>query len=284
MPTSLAALLRALTRRLSEAHVDAPALSARLLACSALKMSKTQLLCHSDMLLDATQETALEELAERRAAGEPLAYILGTREFYGRDFQVTPATLIPRPETELLVDLALERLPETPLRFLDAGTGTGCIAVTLCAERPHWEGIMLDISNKALAVACANARQHEVTTRLRAVQGNFQSLPFREASLDLLISNPPYISAPEYAQLSPEVRDFEPRIALTPDPSGLQSLRILSRAARRLLRPGGLLLMEHGWQQAAAVREILLQSWTTIELRQDLEGRDRCSIAYNTAN
>lgn len=282
MPTSLAAILRTLTRRLSEAHVDAPALSVRLLACAALEMSKTQLLCHSDMLLDATQKATLEGLAERRAAGEPLAYILGKREFYGREFQVTPATLIPRPETELLVDLALERLPEAPLRFLDAGTGTGCIAVTLCAERPHWEGIMLDISSKALAVACANARQHRVSARLRAVQGDFQSLPFRGASLDLIISNPPYISAPEYAQLSPEVRDFEPRIALTPDPSGLQSLRILSRTARRLLRPGGLLLMEHGWQQAAAVREILLQSWTTVELRQDLEGRDRCCIACNT--
>lgn len=284
MPTlpTLRLYLNDAARRLAGAGVDAPLLSARILAGYALRLNTTQLICRSEQPLSATEREHLDTLMARRAAGEPVAYITGTREFFGRDFAVTPATLIPRPETEHLVETALERLPKQGVRFADGGTGSGCIAVTLCAERPHWRGIMLDISAEALTVAAGNARRHSADTRLAAVRGDFAALPLRPGSLDLLVSNPPYVTGPAYATLSHEVREFEPRAALTPDPSGLAHLRLLIRAASGLLRRGGLLLLEHGCDQGETVLNLLHigHRWEGVRLGRDLAGLDRYCLAY----
>lgn len=134
-------------------------------------------------------------LLRRRADGEPAAYLLGQREFYGRDFRVTPATLIPRPETEHLIEAALKGCGG-PVSFADLGTGSGCIAVTLCAERPDWHGLMVDLSGRALAVACQNAVRHNVRQRLQPVRADFTRPLLRPESLDLLVSNPPYVARP----------------------------------------------------------------------------------------
>lgn len=270
-------------RRLADAGVDAPRLSAQLLAGHALGVTKLELICRAEEPLTASQREQLDALVARRAAGEPVAYITGVREFFGRDFAVTPATLIPRPETEHLVEAALAHLPEQGVRFADGGTGSGCIAVTLCAERPAWSGVMLDISAAALAVAMDNSRRHGTENQLSAAQGDFAALPLRPRSLDLLVSNPPYVTGPEYAELSPEVRNYEPCAALTPDATGLNHIRLLIKAARRLLRPGGLLLLEHGCDQGSAVLNLFReeQFWEDARTGRDLAGRERFSLAYN---
>ena len=270
------------TRRL--AGTDAPALTAQLLLCHVLGVDRVALIAHSEEPVPADAEARLEAMLERRMAGEPLAYILGVREFYGRDFAVDSYTLIPRPETEHLIEEALayfDRRGEdsVELRFLDLGTGSGCIAVTLGAERPAWRGCAVDISEGALAKARANASAHDVT--LDFVHADFtQALPFADASFDLVVSNPPYISEEEYAGLDSGVRDFEPRTALVPGSEGMEHPRAVEEAARRLLKPGGLFLMEHGWLQGEACRALCSERfWNDVHTGRDLAGRDRYLVA-----
>ncbi|WP_300831971.1 peptide chain release factor N(5)-glutamine methyltransferase, partial [uncultured Bilophila sp.] len=256
--------------------------------------------------LTAEQLSRMSGLLRRRAEGEPAAYLIGQREFYGRDFRVTPATLIPRPETELLIETALKSC-QGAVRFADLGTGSGCIAVTLCAERPEWRGIMADLSGRALAVACQNAARHKVRERLLPVRADFTRPLLRPASLDLLVSNPPYVGQREYEGLSAEVRDFEPVTALVPgfvdsdkipghhhhgpapgpdtEPEGLEHLEAVAGEAFTALKPGGLLLMEHGWKQGSALK-VLLEShtWENVVIYQDLAGRDRLVSARRPAS
>lgn len=225
---SLDRALRAFATALSESGVDSPRLSAELLLARALGMDRSALL----KLLLLEPEKRLEpqvldlarSLVERRSKGEPAAYILGFREFYGRDFNVTPDTLIPRPETELLVDLALERARSLsrPGIFADFGTGSGCLAVTLACELPLWRGVALDTSRPALTVARENARRNcpEQARRLLWLEADFTLPPLAPASLDLLVANPPYVSEAEYRTLAPGVREFEPKSALVPATSG----------------------------------------------------------------
>ena len=283
--------------------VDAPRLSAELLLAKALGLDRDALLRR--LLLEPESplpETTLREFAAltaRRASGEPAAYILGYKEFYGREFIVTPDTLIPRPETELLVDLALEYTRDRDLSnaagnagappcFADFGTGTGCIAVTLALALPGWRGLAVEKSPAALRVAKANA------LRLGAEKLSFTLADFRAppipltppASLDLLISNPPYVSEAEYQTISFEVRDFEPKSALVPcltagssggspaGATGLEDAEALIDLAHVLLKPGGLLLMEIGHAQGPALLP-RLQGWTGALLHQDLAGLDR---------
>jgi len=203
----------------------------------------------------ATAVTArLGELVARRAAGEPVAYLLGEREFYGRPFQVTPAVLIPRPETELVVERALAFIDAaadpTTLRIADVGTGSGCIAVTLAAERAGLRLLATDLSADALAIAGGNAARHGVAARITF---EHTSLTGAAAGLDLIVSNPPYVPEADRADLMPDVRDHEPSLALFGGDDGLRVIAQLLPAAHGALRPGGALIIEIGIGQADAV-------------------------------
>lgn len=306
LETSRAEWVREATRTLTEAAVDSPRLSAELILRHVCGISRVELATRPETPLTAEQLSRMSGLLRRRAEGEPAAYLIGQREFYGRDFRVTPATLIPRPETELLIETALKSC-QGAVRFADLGTGSGCIAVTLCAERPEWRGIMADLSGRALAVACQNAARHKVRERLLPVRADFTRPLLRPASLDLLVSNPPYVGQREYEGLSAEVRDFEPVTALVPgfvdsdkipghhhhgpapgpdtEPEGLEHLEAVAGEAFTALKPAGLLLMEHGWKQGSALK-VLLEShtWENVVIYQDLAGRDRLVSARRPAS
>lgn len=268
------------TARLS--GTEAPALAATLLLCHVLGIDKVALIAHSEEEILPDAEAELAALLERRLAGEPVAYLLGRREFYGRDFFVNAHTLIPRPETEHLVEAALDFFQDrTEVRFLDLGTGSGCLAVTLAAERPSWRGTAVDISAGALEVARRNAENHEVSAQVAFMQADFtQPLPLEGGSFDLVISNPPYISEEEYAGLDAGVRNFEPRSALVPGPEGLEHPRAVEAAARALLKEGGLLLMEHGHLQGEACRALCPDAyWMDMRTGLDLAGKERFLFA-----
>lgn len=281
------------TYTLTKAGIDAPALSARLLVCHALSMTRLDITIHPEREVTPAEQQNIHNLIHRRAAGEPVALIVGHKEFFGRDFYVTPATLVPRPETEHLIEfvLAQQSLPaDAPLRFADLGTGSGCIAVTLACERPTWQGCMLDISVAALEVAQANATRHTVGDRVQAVRGDMTALCFKNTVFDCLISNPPYVTEAEYHTLSKEIRAFEPRSALQPcifgvstsfEPSGLAHIRALAQYAHRHLKLGGHIIVEHGSQQGSAVRELFKEfpEWDCITTQQDLAGHERFCAA-----
>jgi release factor glutamine methyltransferase len=271
-------ILREAAERLFQAGVDAPRLSARLLACRALGCSRLELELRAEPELAPRERAAFAALLDRRMLGEPVARILGEREFYGRMFTVTGATLVPRPETELLAERVLACLPAAKHVVADLGAGTGCLGISLCAERPGWLAVLADISAPALRVAVDNAARHGVADRILPVRGDFCAPLFQAASLDCIVSNPPYVSEAEYRTLSPEVRAFDPRCALVPGASGLEHLRALALRAAEALRPGGLLLMEFGAKQGRAVEDLLRArpDWAEIRIHRDLAGLERC--------
>lgn len=222
-----------------------------------------------------------DRLIQRRAAREPVAFITGHREFWGREFEVTRDVLIPRPETELIVETVLEKVPVPErLRVLDVGTGSGCLAVTLAAELPGARVIATDTSMPALSVARRNAVRHGVGPRLTFVRADL--LDPISGSFDVVVSNPPYV--PEEAALPVEVSRFEPPAALFGGIDGLAVLRRLIPAARGVLAPGGVFVVEFGFGQADAVRELAEGAgWTRIELRVDLQGIPRvCALGSVT--
>jgi release factor glutamine methyltransferase len=220
----------------------------------------------------------LGPLVARRAAGEPVAYLVGSREFYGRAFTVTPAVLIPRPETELLVERALtilaRRQPGTaPATIVDVGTGSGCIAITLTAECLEVQVTATDTSAEALSIAAANTERHGVSGRITFVHG---SLTAGATGIDLVVANPPYIPVHDREQLMRDVRDFEPAGALFAGSAGLDVIDVLAPDALRALRPGGTLLMEIGAGQADAVTARLNGvGFTAITTHRDLAGLTR---------
>ena len=272
---------RKIARQLTAAGVDSPRLCARLLCAQALGLDKLGVALAPQRPLDDAEARRLEVLAARRASGEPLAHITGSREFFGRDFRVSRHTLIPRPETELLVETALALLPAGPVIFADLGTGSGCIGITLACERPLWRGALLERSAGALAVAQENAaallgRGEE---RVTLVAGDLFAPPLRAGSFELVISNPPYIGAGERGEVMDEVLRFEPESALFSPADGLAHLAAVCEAARRLLAPGGLVILEHGAGQGAAVRGLMAASgFAGIETRRDLAGLERCAL------
>lgn len=277
-------ILQKSTDFLAERGVDSPALSAQLLLGRALGLTRLDLLLQCDRPLSEAELAAARELVRRRGRGEPVAYILGEKEFFGLAFAVTPATLIPRPETEHIVEEAEARFPrDAALAFADLGTGSGCLAVTLAVRFAQARGLAVDLSPGVLAVARANAARHGVGERLEFREGDFTDLAglgVAPASLDLIAANPPYVSEAEYAQASGEVRDFEPRTALVPGPGGLEAIAALAPGARAALKDGGWLLLEMGWTQAAAVRGILADAgFAEVLVRRDLAGRDRIAAA-----
>lgn len=250
-------------------------LDARVLAAFAWQVSPAWLLSHDTDPLTQTQITRFTTLLTRRLSGEPIAYLTGMREFYGRLFRVSPDVLIPRPDTELLVELALARMPpgET-VDVLDLGTGSGCIAISLALERPLARVTAVDRSEAALAVARQNAHVLGADVEF-LVSDWFDSLASRR--FDLIVGNPPYIAAADPHLTQGDVR-FEPLSALTAGKDGLSDLRLLTAGATAHLKPGGVLLLEHGYDQADAVQALLqvagfrdVRSWT------DLSGIRRVS-------
>lgn len=266
---------------------ETPALDAACILAAVLGCSTTRLVAYPAQELDADQAARARALAARREKGEPVAYLLGSREFYSRNFEVSPAVLIPRPDTELLVETALGEVP-SPAFFADLGTGSGCILATLLAERESWRGVGIDRSRTALAVARRNCGRHGVLPRALLVEGDFTRLPCRSRSLDLVIANPPYIGAREYETLMRDVRDYEPRSALVPDAPGNASgdgfacYAPIEARARLCLREGGLLIMEMGASQGPSMRRLFARKgkfWEDVRVSRDLGGRERMLVA-----
>lgn len=259
------------------ASTEKPHLEAELLLAALLERSRAYLLAHLDAPLPEAVAATYRAWVLRRAAGEPLPYITGRIEFFGLDFAVSPAVLIPRPETELLVEAALAHVAEragVPPRIADVGTGSGCIAVTLALQLPQARLYALDISPEALAIAQQNAARHGVADRIGFLEGDLLT-PLSEP-VDLIVSNPPYVAESEWETLPVSVRR-EPRLALLAGADGLAVVRRLLAQTPAKLRPGGLLLVEIGEWQGAAVLELAQQTFPTAECRilTDLAGKDR---------
>jgi len=280
----------ALARRLfARRNRDAPSLSAQLLLAEVLGLRREELVLERSRSLSREQWRNFWRLAARRSLGEPVAYILGRKEFYGREFALNPAGLTPRPETEHLVEAVLHHRPAAiqggVLRFADLGTGSGILAVTLALELPESTGLALDICPRAVLLARENARRHDVQQRLVFCRADLASPPLLYGSLDILVSNPPYVSAAEYASLSPEVVHYEPRQALVPmqggGVDGLESIALVIHAAASALRQGGLLALEMGCSQGREVR-VLAEAgpFSRVQVLQDLAGLDRVLVAF----
>ncbi|MBE1160484.1 peptide chain release factor N(5)-glutamine methyltransferase [Dyella acidiphila] len=261
-------VLQAATQQLGD-RVDAEVLLAY-----ALSKPRSWLIAHADDGLAAEHASAYHVLIEQRKAGEPVAYITGRRGFWSLDLEVTPATLIPRPETELLVELALERLPiDANVRVLDLGTGSGAIALAIARERPRAQVTATDASVEALAVAQRNAQRHGIGN-VSFAHGNWFA-PLGAQQFELIVSNPPYIESHDPHLEQGDLR-FEPVSALASGIDGLDDIRRIIRDAGKHLCSAGWLLFEHGWHQGDAVRSLLRHaSFAKVSTMRDLEQRDR---------
>lgn len=260
---------------LAAARARLPASEARLLLGHVLDKPTSWLIAHEDEVLDENAMLNFASLAARRAGGEPVAYLVGRREFFGRDFTVSPGVLIPRPETELLVELAITALGAgSTARILDLGTGSGCIAVTLALELPQARVSAIDSSMAALAVAQGNAQRHGA--RLHLLQSDWYAALSGER-FDLIVANPPYIAEADPHLDAGDLR-HEPRAALASGSDGLDAIRRILADAPAVLDQGGRILLEHGYDQAAAVAGLLAAAGLAdIEQHRDLAGIQRVS-------
>jgi release factor glutamine methyltransferase len=278
---TIAEALREAATRLRVAGVAEPRREAGSLLSHTTARDSAFLIMHADELLTAAQLSTFRAFIARRAAGEPFQYIAGRQEFYGLEFEVNSDVLIPRPETELLVEVALELLKGTDVPLVcDVGTGSGCIAITLLHERADAHAFALDISPEALRVAARNAARHGVSERMQCLVSDcFEALRGDEHGgirFDLIASNPPYIAEAELAELQREVREHEPRSALTPGDDGLSVIRRLLTQAPRFLKPGGRMLLEIGFNQHERVAALIdPRAWTLIRIHRDLQGIPR---------
>ncbi len=277
MPTTVKHALTQAISTLSPTGADTPRLDAEVLLAHLLRQNRAWLVAHNDFSLSLEIEAQYKRSIQRRAQHEPVAYIIGQREFYGLTFHVSPQTLIPRPETELLVEEAL-RLIQPNWRVLDVGTGSGCIAITLALHAPQITVFASDISAGALAVARQNARQHRAAKRIKFFQADL--LKGLNGPFNLIVSNPPYISMEEWASLAPGVKDYEPSLALNDGASGLKIIeKILQDAPAKLASEGALLIEIGAGQGSAALK--LAQKYCPLhrfEIKQDLARRDRLLI------
>jgi release factor glutamine methyltransferase len=276
---SLADLIAEVAQVLAKAGVPEARREAMSLVEHLIARDRTFIITHPEATLTPFDIRRLRELVEQRATGKPLQYITGHQEFYGLDFEVTPDVLIPRPETELLVETALELLDEAskPALVCDVGTGSGCIPVALLHEDAKLRALGLDISMGALRVAARNAARHGVGERLRLIASDcFAALGSQDACFTMIVSNPPYVAEDAINGLQREVRDHEPRVALTPGGDGLRIIRRLVADAPRFLERGGHLLMEIGFDQHEAVRQLIdPHVWQLLEIHKDLQGIPR---------
>ncbi|MGH9687802.1 MAG: peptide chain release factor N(5)-glutamine methyltransferase [Candidatus Acidiferrales bacterium] len=302
-PMDVRSALKEGMARLRAANVASSTLAAELLLMHATGHDRAWIYAHPEAALGLAEGKKLFELVARRAAGEPTQYLTGKQEFWGLDFDVTPAVLIPRPETEHVIEVALERLgeqrgikinmrtgaPSPVLRIADVGTGSGCIAVALANELPHAEIFATDISEDALQVARRNAERHGAADRVHFVRTDLlQELSDRmgasdnDAQLfDLIVSNPPYVARSEADELPREVREHEPAAALFGGPTGIELYERLIEQAAALLDRRGILVLELGYNCADSVRAMLSRKgvWASVSLTNDLAGIPRVIAA-----
>lgn len=258
---------------------DCPQLEAELLLAHALKKTRSYLLAHPECRLDPVQLKQWHHYLSRRCEKEPLAYIIGSKEFWSFVLQVTPDTLIPRPESELLIEIAIKLFPDRQCaaKAADLGTGSGALAIALASERPHFVLVATDKSEAALRIAESNAQALGIQN-VHFYQGEWcAALP--DTNFDLILSNPPYLAETEWHAYAADLA-FEPQNALLSGENGLDALAHLCRVAQRYLRPGGYFLLEHGYQQGQAVRELMrTEHYIDICTERDLNGLERVTYA-----
>lgn len=267
---------------LAKKGVEPPRLQAELLLAHVLKMPRMKLYLNFDRALTTAETDSLRELIKRRAVREPLQHIIGSTSFCGYEIAVNRQALVPRPETELLAELGWQFLSggRPDASALDFGTGTGCIAIALAAHCPQARIVALDLSPEALALARQNVELNRLTERVQFIHGDgFAPLP-TEMQFDLIISNPPYIASAEIETLEPEVRDFDPRLALDGGADGLSFYRRLAREARPFLKPGGKIMLEFGDGQGGDIQKIFEgEKWIVEEIKSDYSQRPRILVA-----
>lgn len=275
-------LLQWTTDFLKKHGIDHPRSDAEILLAHALKCERIDLYLYHDQPLQTQELRQFKPLIQRRAKHEPVAYIKGVKEFWSLEFKVTPDVLIPRPETEGLVELALQHGSENDsCRVLELGTGSGIISVTLAHERPRWKFWASDISAKAIAIARLNACRQLPADRIAFVVGRwFDFIGVQKALFDLIVSNPPYISRDEMTRLAPDISGYEPSRALDGGPDGLDSISMIIKSAHAYLNTGGWLILEIGYDQAASAQDLgqACGAYERIEIEKDLSGHDRLAL------
>jgi release factor glutamine methyltransferase len=279
---TIAALLQEARKALFDADIELSALDARLLLQAASGVTHEELIAEPNMVLPADKIAKFKNFIARRLNHEPVTRILGEREFYGRPFQVSPAVLDPRADTETIIELALQLIGSEPRRIIDLGTGSGAIAVTLLAERHNWSGIAVDLSAEAIEIARANASQLGVAQRL--VFHNAAWFDGITGKFDLIVSNPPYILHLEVFELSLEVQNFDPHMALDGGGDGLEAYRAIAASAADHLSSRGLVILEIGAGQSADVTQIFVaQGFELTDQKTDLGGHVR-ALAFTFAH
>jgi release factor glutamine methyltransferase len=274
--TSLVQAWKDAQTRLKAAGVDSPAIDARLLLEAAAGVTRVEVITDPHRELPSEAVATLGGYVERRSRREPVSRILGRKGFWKLILAVTPDVLTPRPDTEVIVDLALKSFPEAmPFTLLDIGTGSGAILLAILAERPAARGLGTDISEEALAVARDNAANLDIDGRAAFLRTSWAD-GLSDESFDLVVSNPPYIRSAEIETLDPEVKDHEPRLALDGGPDGLEAYRVLAPEVLRLLRPGGVFAVETGWDQGPQVRALFEAAGAQgVVIVRDLSDRER---------
>jgi release factor glutamine methyltransferase len=269
---SISSAIREGTQQLHKAAVAEPRREAGSLLAHVLGHDRSFIIAHAEEPLTNEQSEALQLLVERRASGEPLQYITAQQEFFKLDFEVTPDVLIPRPETELIVETALALLQNDPeTYFADIGTGSGCIAISMLHEKLQARAVAMDISRAALNVAQRNAERHKVTDRLVLLESDGLSALDTSESFSLIVSNPPYVSEAELKSIQREV-SYEPPAALAAGPDGLSVIRRLLTDVPPFLRSGGYFIFEIGFGQSEAVERLVdRRVWKLLEIREDLQ-------------
>lgn len=278
-------LLNWMTAYFTQKQLDSPRLSAELLLCHVLGLQRIELYTLHDRVVQQPQLGQLRDLVKRAAEHEPIAYLVGRCEFYSLSLKITPDCLIPRPETELLVEKAVEflRRRPAPRQALDLGTGSGCIAVALAKNCKDLRLTAVDISEAALAVAAENIRRYNLEDSARLLCGNLYEPLIEELdrpSFDLIVSNPPYVSDAEYEKLAPNVKNYEPKQALCGGPDGLEFHRRILEQAGRFLKPHGAVMLEIGYEQGPTVKKMFEECglFACVEIHKDLAQKDRIAI------
>ena len=276
----LGALLDRAAARLRAAGIEGARRDARLLLAAASGLTPGQVMAYPERQVSDARAAEAERMIARRARREPVSRILGRREFWGLEFRITPDTLDPRPDSETLVAAVLQRTGprDGRYRILDLGTGSGCLLLALLAELPEAEGVGIDLAPGALSVARENAARLGLAPRARFARGDWAEA--LDGPWQVIVSNPPYIIGPQIDDLSPEVADFDPRLALDAGTDGLNSYRKISPRAADILAPDGLLVLEIGAGQGEGISRLLLRSGlAAIERLADLSGTERCLVA-----